>query len=337
MLEYRARASDFGEWLERNVNKVGYLIGTRGQTCTQSMIDARLASSGYESYWPTIREYASQWIGRVVADCEGLCDMFMNGGEWDKPLTSFKYADTTANGQYNLAVKEALLYGDISTAPMNEPCPIAVHMTGHVGFFYKGLVYQSIGHRRGFITTELAEAVNGKPWARWYYIPYLDYSAAGGGGGEPSMIKRGDTSRIVKALQLALVKFYGKLTGNDGTVYYAGDTTEFYGSATSNGVAQFQADNGLPVNGDLVDGETLATMMIALIALPNADPAVKAELDAAKIKIAQMTTELANTKNQLLIAQNYAAGLEVANSEKKDELLKVAAAMDTLKMIQDKY
>ena len=149
--------------------------------------------------------------------------------------------------------------------------------------------------------------------------------------------KKGDTSRTVKSLQLALIKLYGKLTGNDGSVYYAGDTTEYYGTATSNGVKQVQEDYGLTVNGDSFDSETLAEMLIALASIPNQDPALKAELDAAKKKIVEINAELTNTKNLLVVEQNQSASLASSDSAKKAELVKVAGAFDVLEAVSDKY
>lgn len=163
-LEYRGKASDFGAFLDRNAYKVGYLIGTRGQTCTQSMIDYRLASDSYEQYWNTIRAYAPQWIGMVVADCMGLYEMFMNGGEWDKPLSSFKYSDVNTGLVYSMAKSEGLLNGLIDTLPKDYPYPIAIGYTGHVGFFFRGKVYQASGHRYGFEITELASTAHNKAW-----------------------------------------------------------------------------------------------------------------------------------------------------------------------------
>lgn len=291
MLEYRARAPDFGAFLERNVGKVGYLIGTRGQLCTQAMIDARLASTSYQSYWSNIRLYGSQWIGKVVADCMGIYDMFMNGGEWDRPLSTFKYADTSTYTMYALAVKEGLPNGDIATIPKDKPYPIAVHFTGHVGFYHKGFVYQSIGHRRGFIMTTLGEAVNGKTWAKWYYLPYLDYS-----GGE-DVLQRGDKNDQVKAWQTSLLAAGYQMIGSTGTVYGADGS---FGAATEGATKKFQADHGLTQTGIV----TTAVFCAMLSTLEGLRVDLKSVYDAAKIKIAGLTLDLTNTSNQLLIATN---------------------------------
>ncbi len=299
MLEYRGKASDFGAFLERNVNRVGYLIGTRGQKCTQAMIDSRLASTAYKPYWDNIRDYAAQWLGKVVADCEGIYDMFMNGGEWDKPLTTFKYADTNTDGQYKLAVSEGLLYGDISTMPKNEPYPIAVHMPGHVGFFYKGIVYQSIGHRRGFITTTLGELVNGKTWARWYCIPYLDYSDGASGGGEMVTLKYGETSTAVNDLQKKLMTAYGKLVGDDGTVYLPGQETNYYGTATKNGVLAVLQEYGLPGDGKTFDEIASAALTFKLAGIMPSTGITQEMLDAEKAKVATLSDQVVDLDKQL--------------------------------------
>lgn len=296
MLEYRAHAADFGAFLDRNVGKVGYLIGTRGQLCTQAMIDARLASTSYQSYWSNIRLYGSQWIGKVVADCMGIYDMFMNGGEWDKPLSSFKYGDTSTYTMYSLAVKEGLPNGEISTLPKDNPFPIAVHFTGHVGFYYKGKVYQSIGHRRGFIMTTLGEAVNGKNWAKWYFLPYLDYTISSSGGGE-DVLQRGDKNDQVKAWQVALLAAGYQMTSATGVVYGADGS---FGPATETATKKFQADHGLAQTG-LV---TTAVFCAMLAVLEDLRIDLKNVFDAAKLRIANLGNDLKIANNQLLIANN---------------------------------
>lgn len=44
MLEYRKTAAAFGEFLDANVYKVGYLIGTRGERATQAQIKNAVAN-----------------------------------------------------------------------------------------------------------------------------------------------------------------------------------------------------------------------------------------------------------------------------------------------------
>src|SRR5574343_1624281 len=102
MLEFRAKAIDFGAWLDLNVGKVGYLIGTRGHLCTAELIKEKRAN--FPTYQLTIDKYAAQWIGKVVADCMGVYEMFMSGGEWDRPLTSWRYGDVSTGSVYALVL-----------------------------------------------------------------------------------------------------------------------------------------------------------------------------------------------------------------------------------------
>ena len=158
-LETRGTANAFGEFLVANVYKVGYLIGTRGQLCTQPLIDS--AWNNYSKYRTNIELYAKKWLANnpydgkawTVADCMGWLEMWWNGGWFNRPLTKaqMKYPDTRTGDVYALALKEGLPNGPISTLPKDCPYPLAVGYEGHVGFFHKGLVYQSAGHKTGTI------------------------------------------------------------------------------------------------------------------------------------------------------------------------------------------
>jgi len=85
-LDARKTAKAFGEFLNANVYKVGYLIGTRGQLCTQSLIE--WAWNNFKSYRTNIELYAKKWLANnpynggawTVADCMGWLEMFWNGG-----------------------------------------------------------------------------------------------------------------------------------------------------------------------------------------------------------------------------------------------------------------
>jgi len=325
-MEYRAKAIDFGLWLDRNVNKVGYLIGTRGQTCTQAMINARLASTSYESYWPNIKRYASQWLGKVVADCMGVYEMFLNGGEYNKPLTTWRYSDVNTTAVYTLALSEGLPHGKITDLPQDVPYPIAVTFPGHVGFYHNGIVYQSSGHAFGLEKTDLMYIGHqAKPWEYWYYLPWLEYSA-GSGGGSDDMLKRGDKGLAVTYWQKALMKW------NPLALPRFGADSDF-GGETETWTKNFQTAMKLSASGT-VDTLTYSYMLNVLANITGSDSAIKIELDAAKLKITELQADLtkatdlvAKMTNDLIIMTDqrdeYLAYLQrlAENKRESDEIL----------------
>jgi hypothetical protein len=65
--------------------------------------------------------------------------------------------------------------------------------------------------------------------------------------------------------------------------------------------------------------------------------AAKAELDAAKLKIAGLTQDLAATNNLLVVEQNTSASWAADSAGKKAELIEVAEAYRTLAKLAGKY
>jgi hypothetical protein len=174
-MSYRARAADFGGFLDATVRIVKYLIGSHGQICTHSLVNARLNDPRYKNYHDNIRKYGYKNVGEIVADCLGWLEMFWNGGSATRPLTKWIYPDITTSMILEIVKDLGLPTGPISTLPKNCPYPLAVCYSGHVGFFYHGKVYQSAGHSVGTIITDLSDTRYNKPWKTWYMIPYLDY------------------------------------------------------------------------------------------------------------------------------------------------------------------
>lgn len=174
-MKCRARAADFGGFLDATVKVIEYLIGTRGQIITHSLIRERLNDLQYKNYHDNIRKYVYANVGKIGADCLGWLEMFWNGGSLTRPLTKWIYPDITTSMILDLVKKLGLPTGPISTLPKNCPYPLAVCYSGHVGFYYKRKVYQSAGHSVGTIITDLSDTTYNKPWKTWYVIPYLDY------------------------------------------------------------------------------------------------------------------------------------------------------------------
>jgi hypothetical protein len=252
----RGTAKDFGAFLERTVGRVGYLIGTRGQLCTRALIAQKKLE--YPAYANRV-DFAVKWLGLPVADCMGWCEMFENGGDAGQPVETFIYPDRRTWADYRTAQELGLPNGPISTVPKDRADqPIAVGYDGHVGYYYKGMVYQSAGHVSGTVVHPLEYVVPGlKPWTYWYYMPYLAYE-------EDVLMQKGDKDPAgvngpVTAWQNSLLSLGIKMVNNG--VEYGADGS--FGQATVNGTNTFKAQQGLPQNG-IVDEATFGKMLDAL-------------------------------------------------------------------------
>lgn len=287
MIAYRAKGADFAAWLDRNVGKIGYLIGTRGQLCTAALIAAK--RSDYSSYVINIDKYAAQWIGKVVCDCMGVYECFLNGGAYDKPLTNMEYSDVSTGSVYALVVNNGIKNGPISTLPKNCPYPIAVGYSGHVGFYYRGKVYQCSGHAYGLEITDLASTAHNHTWQYWYYLPWLDYTITKTEGVEDEM-KKGDSGALVGSWQNALLLAGYKLPK------FGAD--EDFGKETETATKEFQTAQGLPPSG-VVGESTFMAMIKVMTAKAVSAAAYKSQLDTAKIKLATATTDLAAAKSSV--------------------------------------
>lgn len=310
MPEYRGTAKDFGAYLERTVGHFGYLIGTRGQRATQAQISARLASPAYRDYWANISIHASKWLtgnpdkeidGKdawIWLDCQGWLDGFWNGVDIGKPLPAQpKYPDTTTYTQYALAKQLGLPNGNISTLPANFPYPLAVGYTGHVGFFYKGKVYQAAGHKSGTIITDLNSTLHNKKWQYWYQIPYLDYTI----GDDDMELKKGDRNDDVKAWQTSLIEAGFPMTSTDGSVTYGADGS--FGGATERATKAFQKAVGLAQSGVVGFYTTLA--MSSYLASRSVEQ--KTAITSLESNVASCNVLLANAKSNYDAVNNKLA------------------------------
>jgi len=229
----------------------------------------------------------------------GLLEMFLSGGEWNKPLTAWRYDDVTTGSVYAMVLPEKLPTGSIATLPKDLPYPLAVGYTGHVGFYHRGKVYQSAGHKSGTIITEPSDTTHNKAWEYWYQIPWLDYSAGSGGGGIMIYCQKGDGretatsfSKHVWAMQDALVKLGFKMVSDKE---YAPDGR--YWNATSNAVQSFKTANKLAGNGDTFDTECVTVMLELLHDLETGIP--QDQMDIANSQIAVLTGQLGTVKSEL--------------------------------------
>lgn len=287
-MTYRARAADFGGFLDFNTGKVKYIIATRGEICTNSLVTARINDPRNAKYVANLKAYGYKNVGNVVADCAGYLEMFLSGGSWQRPLHAWKYPDISTGGLLYEVKTQGLPAGPISTLPKNCPYPIAVEYSGHVGFFYKGKVYQSAGHSVGTIITDLSDTRYNKVWKTWYMIPWLDYegwtpkTGANQTGEEvKDMINILGKGPGVAEIQKALIAigFQGEM--NPALVGTGGPKTRA-------ALIDFQKKSGIPQTG-VVDEVTQAAIIKALIDRAPDPEAIK-DLQAENQKLKDMFT-----------------------------------------------
>ena len=285
-MSYRARAADFGGFLDFNTGKVKYIIGTRGEICTNALVTARINDPRNANYAANLKAYGYKSVGSVVADCCGYYEMFLSGGSWQKPLTTWKYPDVSTWGLLAEVKAQGLPAGPIATLPKNCPYPLAVEYDGHVGFFYKGRVYQSAGHSVGTIITDLTDTRYNKFWKTWYMIPWLDYEGWVPGENQEGeevqdMINILGNGQGVAEIQKALI-----------AIGFQGEMNPAYigtgGQKTKAALISFQKHSGIPQTG-VVDDATQAALIRALRER-STDPEAIKDLQAENQKLKDTIT-----------------------------------------------
>jgi len=284
----------------------GYVWGSRGEVCTEALLEKwRLAFSTVSTTpWYdgnsglNYKKRCVKWIGKRVFDCSSMFDVFLG-------------VDRNAQGYYSISKTK----GRINTFP--EIAGLQVfkeNVNGykyHIGLYIgNGKVIEAKGADYGVILSMLP----GGGWSDWAYCDGVDYSQGSSGGGE-DVLQKGDKGDQVTAWQKSLLEAGYKMTNNG--IEYGADGS--FGAATENGTKSFQKAVLLPETG-IVNTATFCSMLTALM---GKTAAFKAELDAAKIRIAQLTADLANSKNELLVAQNETKKLSA-------DLRKFSTALDTL-------
>ena len=326
MLAYTHKARLFGLWLVKTTDHYGYLIGTRGQTATPGLIQR--AWNTFPTYRTSISAYANRWLtgnpdkgivnpktGKVeendeqwkVADCEGVEECFRMDGDIGNPLSEAELVNRDINSGYafQLAKDNNLKHGNISTLPLDCPYPVAIGYPGHVMYYYQGKVYQAVGHRRGRIVEDYSNYTHKSETQYWYQMPYYDYEdyLPFKQEGEMEMItlKFGETSTAVNELQKKLMQAYGKLTGDDDTVYKPGQETNYYGTATKNGVLALLKEYGLSGDGKTFDELASAALTFKLMGIPLAqdDGVTQEMLDAEKAKVVMLSDQVVGLDAQL--------------------------------------
>lgn len=153
-------------------NNWGYVWGTYGCVLTQSLFDYKLEQypDGVGNYEDFIRD---NWLGRRTADCIGL----IKGYGWlDTSDMSINYGtngmpDYGADSMYYAAVEAKAEHGSIDTMP--EIPGLVLWKDGHAGVYIgNGYAIEAMGTKYGVVKTE----VEGRGWAAWYKIPYINYT-----------------------------------------------------------------------------------------------------------------------------------------------------------------
>ena len=222
-----------------------YLYGTRGQVCTQALLDARFNSYYSKHGWER-GEYDTVtrgWVekGVHVTDCQGLLDAYLGN-------------DVNANTNYSSYCTEKGRCEDISRpyvigeAVFMGTATKKTHV-GWVGGFDKNgnpLVVESRGLKYGVVVTKLF----GRGWDyRGLMTKRFSYDESPEQP-DPSVfifyrdLKKGMRGQdVIELKKLLIDKGY-----HDGITIDT-KTSPNFGSATRKLVKQFQADNGLTIDG----------------------------------------------------------------------------------------
>lgn len=232
-----------------------YLWGTRGQVCTEKLLDAR-----YESYYKPHGwergEYDAVtrgWVekGVHVTDCQGLLDAYLGN-------------DVNANTNYNSYCTEKGRCDDISRpyvigeAVFMGTATKKTHVGCVCGFDKNGnpLVVENRGLKYGVVVTKLF----GRGWDyRGLMTKKFTYEWSPEQP-DPSVfifyraLKRGMRGQDVIELKKLLID-----KGYHEGITLDTKTSKNFGSATRKLVKQFQADNGLTVDG-VAGKQTITTL-----------------------------------------------------------------------------
>lgn len=243
MIEAQALVDKFRQALSENW---GYIWGTAGEKWTaakQKELEKTTDSDRAQG-----REYGSKWIGHYVADCSGLFSWAF------KKLGGYMYHGSDTMYRKYCTYKGELSKGKRTDGKELIPGTAVFVWNGkkysHVGLFVgNGLVIEAMGTIKGVTTTK----VTASKWTHWGELKDVAYSASEAPIPPPKdeadktpvdnlpTLRKGNTGEYVTLLQTKLMQ-----KGYDlGKYGIDGD----FGSATLKAVKQFQADNGLTVDG----------------------------------------------------------------------------------------
>ena len=224
-----------------------YWYGTFGQAASKDLYDRH--KKQYPNYYKW--DYAPEVAGQKVHDCCGL----IKGYLFCESPTSGKYTynenqDISANQMRSLCLTKGTI------ANMPEVPGLLVFMDGHVGVYIGGgEVIEARGHSYGVVKTKLKN----RKWTSWGYCPFVIYEDEKKTVAvEPPVLKKGDKSDAVKAMQILLIG-YGFEMENKGKTYSADGS---FGGATQNALDRYQSDKHLPATGKCDRGTWAALLGI---------------------------------------------------------------------------
>jgi len=292
-----------------------YVLGSQGETITSADQIRRMENTTVNA-----NRAIALWIKRgkrcVAFDCSGLV-------VWALLKLGLITSDMKADGIYDKCPKIAkavLRLGDFAFR-INEDGN--AHHIGIVTRFVDGIpwITESKGRDDGVVE----RSINADPgyWEKYGSNIFIN-SASGGGGFDMVVLKFGETNLAVNDLQKSLIKAYGKLTGDDGTVYLSGQETNYYGTATKNGVLALLKEYGLPGDGKTFDELGSAALTFKLAGIKPSTGITQAMLDAEKAKAAALLVQVNDLG--LVVSDLRREILEKADQidEKEQELVALA-------------
>lgn len=211
-----------------------YWYGTFGQAASKELHEQK------KRQYPQRYDWDYNGTTAKVHDCVGLIKGYLWCDDPEDTTPVYNAAqDLSANGMRN-ACKAT---NAMSTMP--EIPGLLVFYNGHVGVYIGGgEVVECRGRKYGVVKTKLAN----RPWTSWGYHPDIVYE-------EPEqektctlelpILKKGDKSETVRAMQNLLLGRGYEMTSTDGKTTYGADKS--FGGATRRAVERFQAENGLAV------------------------------------------------------------------------------------------
>lgn len=229
----KPNVKDFIRWAvshaQGQADPWGYILGTSGVMCTEALIQAKRRN--YSS-WSTSSylSAARKWLGKMVADCQGLADYYYTH------IVGVK-TEITSNTNYTMWCK-GHSSKNMGICPMEEGVALfRMHSNGrvhHVGWLCRvngsWYVVEAKGLKYGVVLTPW-KAAEWDAWGRM--LAKFNYD----GEGEGEMIAYGQESNEVKAYQQLLVDAGYKLPkyGVDGD----------WGPETQAAHNAFQTDHGV--------------------------------------------------------------------------------------------
>ena len=217
-----------------------YWYGTFGQAASKELYEQK------KNQYPQRYEWDYNGTTAKVHDCVGL----VKGYLWcDSPEDTTAPYDPAQDLSANMMRNACKTKGEMATMP--EVPGLLVFFDGHVGVYIgNGEVVEARSRKYGVYKSKLKE----RRWTSWGYCPYITYE-------EPKqeedltevvaidlpVLKKGDKSETVKAMQNLLLGRDYEMKSTDGKTTYGADAS--FGSATRRAVEKFQTENGLPVTG----------------------------------------------------------------------------------------